>query len=145
MNRSTDHMHNLADALGEDIVATPAAVLLAEVAEARGDRHASARDFDRIVGRAERRTRWRGIAQRLGAMLPSFALRSSWRPALAAVAGMAVIVAAGDLYLHVQSMGPTTILASAPGDAPRAAESRREEIAALPREERRADIDAGAP
>jgi murein DD-endopeptidase MepM/ murein hydrolase activator NlpD len=149
MNRSSDHMQNLADALSEDIVATPAAVLLAEVAEARGDRHAFAVDFDRIVGRAERRARWRGIVQRLRAMLPSLALRSSWRPALAAVACLAVIVVAGDLYLHVRPVGPTPMLASAPGNASRVAESRREEIAALPRlslgEEPRADIDAGAP
>ena len=106
-NCSSDHMQNLADALSEDIVATPAAVLLAEVAEARGDRHAFAVDFDRIVGRAERRARWRGIVQRLRAMLPSLALRSSWRPALAAVACLAVIVVAGDLYLHVRPVGPT--------------------------------------
>ena len=142
-------MQNLADALSEDIVATPAAVLLAEVAEARGDRHAFAVDFDRIVGRAARRTRWRGIVQRLRAMLPSFALRSSWRPALAAVACLAVIVVAGDLYLHVRPVGPTPMLASAPGNESRVAESRREEIAALPRsslsEEPRADTDAGAP
>jgi len=115
MNRMSDQLQNLADALSEEIVAAPA--LAAEAAPEHGGDRALAADFDRIVGRAERQARWRRLALRLGALAPAFPWRASWRPAMAAVAGVAVIVVAGDLYWNVRSQRPPASLASAPVEA----------------------------
>jgi murein DD-endopeptidase MepM/ murein hydrolase activator NlpD len=112
MNRPSDPLQNLADALGEDVVAASPETLAAEVSRERGDGAGFALDFDRIVMRAERQARWRRAGQRLRALVPSATLRS-WRPAMAAAAGVAVIVVAGDLYLHVGADAPRATLAPA--------------------------------
>jgi murein DD-endopeptidase MepM/ murein hydrolase activator NlpD len=154
MNRAHDPLANLADALGEDIVAAPAALLAAEAARERGGSLGVAAAFDRIVARAERRARWRRLKQRLRAFVPSMAALASWPSAMAAVASIAVIVVAGDLYLHV-GVDRSPYLTAAPVLAPGsdAAASRRE-VAPPPLafgEERRGDADkvvaapAGAP
>jgi murein DD-endopeptidase MepM/ murein hydrolase activator NlpD len=111
MKRSSDHLHNLADALSEDVVAMPPEMRAAEVAQDRGDGPGLALAFDRVVDRAERQARWRRIGQRLRALMPSTMLRS-WRPALAAVAGLAVVVVVGDVYLKAWSGGPRPVRAS---------------------------------
>src|SRR5690348_15050640 len=105
MNRPSDHLQNLADALSEDVVAMSPEMLAAEVAQERGHGPGVARDFDRIVGRAERQARWRRVGLRLRALAPSTTLRS-WRPAMAAVAGIAIVVVAGDVYLNVRTDQP---------------------------------------
>ena len=69
----------------------------AEAAQERGGSAGLALDFDRVVARAEQQARWRRVGQWLRALAPSATLRS-WRPAMAAVAGVAVIVVAGDIY-----------------------------------------------
>ena len=124
MNRSPDPLQNLADALSEDVVATPPAALVDEVAHERGADDAFALDFDRIVDRAERQARRRRLTHRLHALAAALASaltsaltspltwRPSWRPVLATVASLAVIVVAGDLFLHQRANAP--LVASTP-------------------------------
>jgi len=108
MNRPSDHLHNLADALSEDVVAMSPEMRAAEVAPEGSP--GLARAFDRVVGRAERQARWRRLGQRLRALAPSTTLRS-WRPAVAAVAGIAVVVVVGDVFLQGAG-GPRAVPAS---------------------------------
>jgi|HubBroStandDraft_1064217.scaffolds.fasta_scaffold102485_2 murein DD-endopeptidase MepM/ murein hydrolase activator NlpD len=119
MNRSSDHLQNLADAASEDVVAASPEMLAAEVAQERSDGDAFALDFDRIVGRAERQARWRRLAQRLRALASALAWRPSWRPVLATVAGLAVVVVAGDLLFYARLGRPVIPLASTSVEPPR--------------------------
>ena len=116
MNRLSDPLQNLADALSEDVAAASPAALAAEAEQERGAGDAFALDFDRIVGRAERQERWRRFAQRLRALAAALATaltwRPSWRPVLATVASLAVIVVAGDLIVHQRVGAPEPHLAS---------------------------------
>src|SRR5258705_4970273 len=59
---SRDALHNLADALGEDVVAAPPERLLAEAAEDDGDADAFAAAFDRVSARAARQSVARRMA-----------------------------------------------------------------------------------
>src|SRR5262249_9195972 len=101
MTRRPDHLDHLADALSEDIVAASAAQLDAEATEDAGHGDAFAAAFDRVAARATRQARWRRSAERMRGLMSTLAPRRSWRPALAVAAGLAVIVVAGDIYLHV--------------------------------------------
>jgi len=112
MNRQPDPLDHLAAALAEDIVDAPAERILAEAAEDHGDRAALAAAFDRVAARAARQARPRRLADRFGALAAMLAPKGSWRPAMAAVAGVVVIVVVGDLYWHVRP--PPLELASAP-------------------------------
>jgi hypothetical protein len=112
MKRTSDPFHNLADAASEDVVAASAAMLAAEAAQERGTGDAFALDFDRIVARAERQARWRRFAQRLRALASALASRPSWRPVLATVAGLAVIVVTGDIFVHQRMGAPMGPVAS---------------------------------
>ncbi|HEY1545405.1 MAG TPA: peptidoglycan DD-metalloendopeptidase family protein [Xanthobacteraceae bacterium] len=141
MTRSPDQLQNLADALGEDVVAASPEVLAAEAAQERGDGAGLALDFDRIVVRAERQARWRRVAQWLRARLPSASARS-WRPALAAVAGVAVVVVAGDIYLNVRPDRASRALQ--PVEQSRAREPARDEVASRPQVYGEADTPAVA-
>ena len=122
---SRDALHNLADALGEDVVAAPPERLLAEAAEDDGDAHAFAAAFDRVSARAARQSVARRMAGHVRAFASSFGL-ASWKPAMAATAALAVLVVAGDLYWHVRPSGisdtvvPATREASLARDAPAA-------------------------
>jgi hypothetical protein len=147
MNATSDPFHNLADAASEDIVAASAAELAAEAADERGAGDAFALDFDRIVVRAQREARWRRFAQRLrmlaAALTSALASRPSWRPVLATVAGLAVIVVTGDLFLH-QRMG-APVISSAPTaaePAPKLAPQPVDAVAQRPSfdQGRRADV-----
>jgi murein DD-endopeptidase MepM/ murein hydrolase activator NlpD len=100
MSRSPDQLHHLANALSEDILAAPVEQLLAEAAEQDGDDVFLATLFDRISARATAQSRRRRIADRLRGLVASIVPRRSWRPAWAAVAALAVMVVAGDIYLH---------------------------------------------
>ena len=111
MTRVPDHLDHLADALSEDIVAAPAEQLVAEAAEDAGDGAAVAAAFDRVAMRATRQAGRRRLVQRIREVVSGLMPRRSWRPAFAVAAGLAVIVVAGDLYLHVQ---PQHQLASNP-------------------------------
>ncbi|HLH90156.1 MAG TPA: M23 family metallopeptidase [Xanthobacteraceae bacterium] len=124
MNRINDPWHNLADAASEDVVAASPAALAAEAEQERGAGDAFALDFDRIVTRAERQARWRRFAHRLRALAASLASvltsRPSWRPVLATVASLAVIVVAGDLFLYQRAGVPTEPVArTSPKFAPK--------------------------
>jgi murein DD-endopeptidase MepM/ murein hydrolase activator NlpD len=112
MNPRSDQLQNLADALSEDVVAMSPETLAAEAAQEHGDSAVPSAAFDRIVARAERQARWRRLGQRLRALVPSAALRS-WRPAMAAAAGVAVVVVVGDVYLKARSDAPSPVPASA--------------------------------
>ena len=105
MTRQSDPLHNLADALSEDVVVASPEMLAAEAAREPGASVDLAHGFDRIVVRAERQARRRRIAMRLRALMPSTSLRS-WRPAMAAFAGVAVIVVAGNVSLNVGRRSP---------------------------------------
>jgi murein DD-endopeptidase MepM/ murein hydrolase activator NlpD len=105
MTRKPDPLHNLADALSEDIVATPADGLLRE---AGGDRLVAS--FDRIAARAGAQSRRRRFSERLRVLMPAWPAPIGWRSAMAGVAGICVMVIAGGLYFHQ----PDVQLASAP-------------------------------
>jgi murein DD-endopeptidase MepM/ murein hydrolase activator NlpD len=123
---SRDALHNLADALGEDVIAAPPERLAAEVAEDHGDGHAFAAAFDRISARAARQSSARRIAGRVRALASSLVGPPSWKPVMAATAALAVLVVAGDLYWHVRPGGvldtsaPATREASLVRDTPAA-------------------------
>jgi murein DD-endopeptidase MepM/ murein hydrolase activator NlpD len=101
MNRNSDPHFNLADALSEDILDASAEGLVAEAAHDG----AAVAAFDRIAARAERQARWRRFAGRLHSFVSSLVPPAAWRPALVAVAGVAVVVVAGDLYVHLRPYG----------------------------------------
>jgi hypothetical protein len=102
MSPDANKLQNLADALSEDLVATPAERLLAEAAEETGDERALAAVFDRVSARAAAQSRRRRIAARVRALAASIVPPTSWKPVMAAVAALAVVVVAGDLYVHVR-------------------------------------------
>jgi len=138
MNRPSDQLQNLADALSEDVAAMPPEMLAAEAAQDHGDGAGPAADFDRIMARAERQARWRRFGQRLRALLPSADVRS-WRPAMAAVAGIAVVVVVGDVFLKGQSDAPSPV--SVPVEHLRAREpSRADDAASRHMKYRKADV-----
>jgi len=113
---SRDALHNLADALGEDVVAMPPERLLAEAAEDHGDTHAFAAAFDRASARAARQSVARRVAGQVRALASSFG-SASWKPAMAATATLAVLVAAGNLYWHVRPGGVSDTIAPASREA----------------------------
>ena len=121
MTRKPDPLDHLADALAEDIVDAPAERILAEAAEDHGDDAALAAAFDGIAARAARQARPRRLADRIGALAAMLAPKGAWRPAMAAVAGLAVIVVAGDLYWHVRPEIELPAAVPAPASAPAAA------------------------
>jgi hypothetical protein len=53
-NQERDALHNLADALGEDVAATPGSELLSEVAEDFGNQRVFADEFDKILARTSK-------------------------------------------------------------------------------------------
>jgi murein DD-endopeptidase MepM/ murein hydrolase activator NlpD len=141
MNRNSDPHFNLADALSEDILDASAEGL----AEAAHDGAAVAA-FDRIAARAERQARRRRLAGRLHSLISSL-VPPAWRPAMVAVAGIAVVAVVGDLYVHLRPYG----IASSPPPAAAIPDSvaAREAIAQRNRlaysEERGGDVGNGPP
>jgi murein DD-endopeptidase MepM/ murein hydrolase activator NlpD len=121
MNRHPDPLDDLTDALAEDILDAPAERLLAEAAEDHGEPAALAAAFDRVAARAARQARPRRLADRIGALAamlaPKGSWKRSWRPAMAAVAGVAVIAVVGDFYWHVRPGGALPESAPAPAGA----------------------------
>jgi murein DD-endopeptidase MepM/ murein hydrolase activator NlpD len=71
--------------------------------------------------RAERQARRRRLGARLRALAPSLAV--SWRPAMAAVASIALLVVVGDIFLdlHPRVAPPPPLMSSAPPPRPDAA------------------------
>jgi hypothetical protein len=100
MTRKPDPLHNLADALSEDIVATPADALLHEAAGEPGGGAGPVTSFDRIAARAAAQSRRRRIVDRLRALMPAWSAPIGWTSAMAGVAGIFVMVIAGGLYFH---------------------------------------------
>src|SRR3981081_609773 len=111
---SRDALHNLADALGEDVMAAPPERLLAEVSEDHGDDHAFAAAFDRVSARAARQSFARRVAGRFHAFASSIPGPLSWKPVMAATAALPVLVGGGDLYWHVRPSGVVDKTAPAP-------------------------------
>jgi murein DD-endopeptidase MepM/ murein hydrolase activator NlpD len=146
MNRPSDQLQNLADALSEDVAAMPPDMLAAEAEQDHGDGGGPASAFDRIMARAGRQARWRRLGQRLRALVPPAAVRS-WRPAMAAVAGIAVVVVVGDVYLKGQSDAPSPV--SAPVEHLGAREMSHDDATASRRKNYRAagagEVPASAP
>jgi len=130
MSRSPDPLDHLADALSEDIVAAPAGQALAEATEDAGDDRTVAVAFDRVAARAVRQSRRRRLAARIRALAAALVPQRSWRPVVAAIAGLAVIVVAGDLYLHVRPEPPLVAQdSSQPPQAPASVRAARSEPA----------------
>jgi murein DD-endopeptidase MepM/ murein hydrolase activator NlpD len=114
-NPSSDPLLNLADALGEDIVATPADALLHEAAGEAGGRDGAVTAFDRIAARAAAQSRRRRIAERLRALIDGVSGSITWRSAMAGVAGIFVVAVGGGLYVHQQDL-PMRTAAAPPRD-----------------------------
>jgi murein DD-endopeptidase MepM/ murein hydrolase activator NlpD len=119
MTRKPDPLHNLADALSEDIVAAPADALVHDAAGEPGGADALVGSFDRIAARAAAQSRRRRIVARLRALAhvpakwtpvrrqehaqiqkSAWPAPIGWTSAMAGVAGIFVMVIAGGLYLH---------------------------------------------
>jgi hypothetical protein len=100
-----DALHHLADALADDIAHTPSGQLLAEVAEDHGSPRAYASEFDRIIARADRRLRKERLSGRLQVWLSAWLIAPLAgpvrRPAMIAVAGLAVLLGANVVYLEM--------------------------------------------
>ena|SRR5579871_6904809 len=109
IDRNTDPLFNLADALSEDIVAGAA-----------GDPGADAVSvaaFDRIAARAAAQSRRRRIVDRLRTLLHALPAPVTWTSAMAGVAGIFVMGIAGGLYFHQQvdyrtAVAPTQVVAA---------------------------------
>jgi murein DD-endopeptidase MepM/ murein hydrolase activator NlpD len=104
MTRKPDPLHNLADALSEDIVATPADALVHEADDGL------VTTFDRVASRAAAQSRRRRLVERLRAILPAWPAPIGWTSAMAGVAGICVMGIAGGLYFRQ----PDVRLASSP-------------------------------
>jgi murein DD-endopeptidase MepM/ murein hydrolase activator NlpD len=115
--RRSEAVHRLADALSDDILNTPAENLIAEVAEDHGDGRALAKNFNRILMRAIRRSTW----QRFGS--PSIELWGkissvvAWKPAIASISTVLVVVIAADLSVHRQETAGLHTVARLPAPA----------------------------
>jgi murein DD-endopeptidase MepM/ murein hydrolase activator NlpD len=110
----SEALHRLADALSDDILSTPVEDLIAEAVEDHGDGRALAKTYNRTLMRAIRRSTW----QRFGR--PSIELWGkilsvvAWRPAMASITGVLVVVIAADLSVHRQQRGELQTIARAP-------------------------------
>ncbi len=100
MTRKPDPLHNLADALSEEIVAAPADVLVHDAAGEPGGADALVASFDRIAARAATQSRRRRLVERLRALAHVWPGPIGWTSVLAGVAGIFVMVIAGGLYFH---------------------------------------------
>ena len=100
MNRNSDPLYNLADALSEDIVAARADTLVRDAASDPGGQAALTMSFDRIAARAAAQSRRRRIVERLRTLLATIVPPMSWTSAMAAVASLAVVVVAGGVYFE---------------------------------------------
>jgi hypothetical protein len=142
MNRNSDPHFNLADALSEDILDASAEGLVAEGAHDG----AAVAAFDRIAARAERQARRRRLAGRLHSLISWLIPPAAWRPAMVAVAGIAVVAVVGDLYVHLRPYGVTSPPQAA---ATRDVVAARDAIAQRNRlaysEERVGDVGSGPP
>ncbi len=104
-NANRDALHNLADALSEDVVHAPGETLLAEAAHDHGDERAFVGAFDRIAARAARQSRWRRIKSKVGEVLALTYCGLSVRPLMASAAALFVVVIAGGVYVHERNSG----------------------------------------
>jgi murein DD-endopeptidase MepM/ murein hydrolase activator NlpD len=116
--RRSEAFHRLADALSDDVLNTPAEDLIAEVAEDHGDGRALAKTFNRMLTRAIRRSTW----QRLGSPSIEFWARISsiavWKPAIASITAVFVVVIAADLSVHRQQRAGLQTVARVQAPAP---------------------------
>jgi murein DD-endopeptidase MepM/ murein hydrolase activator NlpD len=117
--RRSEALHRLADALSDDILNTPGENLIAEVAEDRGDGKALAKTFNRMLTRAIRRSTW----QRFGSpssieLWSKISSAVAWRPVMASVAAVLVVVIAADLSMHWPQRGELQTIARAPAPPP---------------------------
>src|SRR6202043_102266 len=80
MSKKRGALHNLADAMSEDILNTPGDDLLREVEEDYGDPQALAVQFDRIRAQAEREVRWPQAERARAAARPARSSIVDFRP-----------------------------------------------------------------
>jgi murein DD-endopeptidase MepM/ murein hydrolase activator NlpD len=111
-------LHRLADALSVDIIDTPAERLFSEVAEDLGDRRAMAKEFDHLLGRTVGQPRWQQILEWSREFIATAVSGMAWRPVLASIGTILIVLVAGDLYVHLRPAEPVQQVASAPEAAP---------------------------
>jgi murein DD-endopeptidase MepM/ murein hydrolase activator NlpD len=116
----SEALHRLADALSDDILNTPVENLIAEVAEDHGDGQTLAKTFNRMLRRAIRRSTWQRFGSPSIELWAKMSSALAWRPVMASVAAVLVVVIAADLSVHWQQSGELQTIARAPAPAPAA-------------------------
>jgi murein DD-endopeptidase MepM/ murein hydrolase activator NlpD len=115
--RRSEALHRLADALSDDILNTAAENLIAEVAEDYGDGRTLAKTFNRTLTRAIRQSRWHLIGSPSIAFWARISSVVAWRPVLASIATVLVVVIAADLSMRPRHRGELQAIARAPAPA----------------------------
>lgn len=116
--RRSEVLHRLADALSDDILNTPPENLIAEVAEDHGDGRALAKTFNRMLTRAIRHSTWRRIWSPSIELWAKISSVVAWRPVMASVAAVLVVVIVADLSVHRQQTGELHAIARLPAPTP---------------------------
>lgn len=112
--RRPQSLHRLAEALSEDVLNTPSEMLLAEVAEDHGDRRVDAKAFDRMLGRAARRSARQGVEDWARGLVAMMRGGRAWKPLLASIGVILIVTVAGDLHVRMQDGGQLQKVADAP-------------------------------
>jgi murein DD-endopeptidase MepM/ murein hydrolase activator NlpD len=115
--RRSEALHRLADALSDDILNTPAEKLIAEVAEDYGDGRALAKTFNRMLTRAIRQSTWHLIGSPSIEFWARISSVVAWRPVMASIATVLVVVIAADLSVRPRHRGELQAIARAPAPA----------------------------
>jgi murein DD-endopeptidase MepM/ murein hydrolase activator NlpD len=106
----SEALHRLADALSDDVLNTPVEELIAEVAEDHVDGRALAKTFNRMLTRAIRRSAWQRFGSPSVELWAKISSVVAWKPAMASIAAVLVVVIAADLSVHrQQSAGLQTV------------------------------------
>jgi murein DD-endopeptidase MepM/ murein hydrolase activator NlpD len=100
--RRSEALLRLADALSEDILNTPAGNLIAEVTEDHGDGRALAKTFNRMLGRAIRRSTWQRFGSPAIELWAKISSVVAWKPAIASITAVLVVVIAADFPMQRQ-------------------------------------------
>jgi murein DD-endopeptidase MepM/ murein hydrolase activator NlpD len=116
--RRSEALHRLADALTDDILNTPTEDLIAEVTEDHGDGRALAKTFNRMLTRAISRSMWQRYGSPLVELWAKISSVVAWKPAIASVTAVLVIVIAADLSVHRQQSAGLQTVARVQAPAP---------------------------
>jgi murein DD-endopeptidase MepM/ murein hydrolase activator NlpD len=134
--RRSEALHRLADALTDDILNTPAEDLIAEVTEDHGDGRALAKTFNRMLTRAIRRSMWQRFGNPSIELWAKISSVVAWKPAIASVTAVLVIVIAADLSVHWQQSAGLQTVARVQAPAPAVRTMSERTAAANDRSER---------